>query len=146
MAAARQWSKATGSQGRQMETWGPIDFLGPDVTGATLGIIGFGRIGQGLAKRALGFDMHILYFDKKRLPEAEQKYCAQYADLNTLLRESDFVSIHTVLSEETYHLMDDSRLKMMKPSGIPINTHAGRWWIPSPTSRTPLGTIPCRPR
>jgi glyoxylate reductase len=107
------------------KTWGPIDFLGPDVTGATLGIIGFGRIGQGLAKRAQGFDMRTLYYDKKRLPEAERKYRAQYADLNTLLRESDFVSIHTVLSEETYHLMDDSRLKMMKPSGILINTARG---------------------
>jgi glyoxylate reductase len=107
------------------KTWGPIDFLGPDVTGATLGIVGFGRIGQGLAKRAQGFDMRILYYDKKRLPEAELTYRAHYADLNTLLRESDFVSIHTVLSEETYHLMDDSRLKMMKPCGILINTARG---------------------
>lgn len=107
------------------KTWGPIDFLGPDVTGATLGIIGFGRIGQGLAKRAQGFDMRILYYDKKRLPEAEHTYRAHYADLNTLLRESDFVSIHTVLSEETYHLMNDSRLKMMKPGGILINTARG---------------------
>lgn len=109
----------------EWKTWGPIDFLGPDVTGATLGIIGFGRIGQGLAKRAQGFDMRILYHDRKRLPDAGQKYGAQYADLNTLLRESDFVSIHTVLSEETHHLMDDSRLGMMKPGGILINTARG---------------------
>jgi len=107
------------------KTWGPIDFLGPDVTGATLGIVGFGRIGQGLAKRAQGFDMRILYFDKKRNPEAERKYRAQYADLKTLLGEADFVSLHTTLSRETYHLMDDARFKMMKPGGVLINTARG---------------------
>ena len=107
------------------KTWGPIDFLGPDITGATLGIVGFGRIGQGMAKRAQGFDMRILYFDTQRYPEAEEKYGAQYADMDTLLRESDFVTLHTVLSKETYHLMDDERLKRMKPSGILINTARG---------------------
>jgi len=106
-------------------TWGPIDFLGPDVTGATLGIIGFGRIGQGMAKRARGFDMRILYFDRRRHPESEQKYGAQYADLNTLLSESDFVSLHTDLSQDTYHFMDDARLKTMKPGSILINTARG---------------------
>ena len=107
------------------KTWGPIDFLGPDVTGATLGIVGFGRIGQGMAKRAQGFDMRLLYFDTQRNPEAEEKYGVQYADLDTLLRESDFVTLHTVLSQETYHLMDDERLKRMKPSGILINSARG---------------------
>src|SRR5512134_1297996 len=90
------------------KTWGPIDFLGPDISGATLGIVGFGRIGQGVAKRAQGFDMRILYYDTQRYPDAEQKYGAQYADMNTLLRESDFVSLHTVLSKDTFHLMDDT--------------------------------------
>jgi glyoxylate reductase len=107
------------------KTWGPIDFLGPDVTGATLGIVGFGRIGQGMARRAQGFDMRLLYFDRQRYPEAEEKYGAHYADLEVLLRESDFVTLHTVLSEETYHLMNDERLQMMKPSGILINTARG---------------------
>jgi len=107
------------------KTWGPIDFLGPDVTGATLGIIGFGRIGQGLAKRAQGFDMRILYFDRRRNPEAEMKYFAQYAELNTLLREADFVSLHTDLSQETYHFIDDVRFKLMKPSCVLINTARG---------------------
>ncbi len=107
------------------KTWGPIDFLGPDVTGATLGIVGFGRIGQGLAKRAQGFDMRLLYFDTQRYPEAEQKYGAQFVEMDTLLREADFVSLHTVLSKETYHLMDDARLKLMRPSGILINTSRG---------------------
>jgi glyoxylate reductase len=107
------------------KTWGPIDFLGPDVAGATLGVVGFGRIGQAMAKRAQGFDMRILYFNPRRNPEAEQKYGAQYADLNTLLRESDFVSLHTTLSQETYHLLDEARIKMMKPSGILINSSRG---------------------
>jgi len=126
MAAARwvvQGDRFT--RAGKWNTWGPIDFLGPDVTGATLGIIGFGRIGQGLAKRAQGFDMRILYFDRRRHPESEKKYNAQFVDLNTLLSESDFVSLHTDLSQETHHLIDDERLKTMKPSGILINTARG---------------------
>jgi len=126
MAAARRVVEGDKfTRAGEWKTWGPIDFLGPDVTGATLGIVGFGRIGQGLAKRAQGFDMRLLYFDVQRYPEAEQKYGARFAELDTLLRESDFVSLHTVLSTETYHLMDDVRLKLMKPSGILINTSRG---------------------
>jgi glyoxylate reductase len=126
MAAARRVVEGDKfTRAGRWKTWGPIDFLGPDVTGATLGIIGFGRIGQGMAKRAQGFDMRLLYFDTQRYPEAEQKYGAQYVDMNTLLREADFVTLHTVLSAETYHLMDDERLQMMKPSGILINTSRG---------------------
>ena len=126
MAAARRIVEGDKfTRAGKWKTWGPIDFLGPDISGATLGIIGFGRIGQGMAKRAQGFDMRILYFDRKRHPDAEQRYGAQYVDLDTLLRESDFVSLHTVLSEETYHLMNDARLRMMKPGGILINTARG---------------------
>ena len=126
MAAARRVVEGDKfTRAGEWKTWGPIDFLGPDVTGATLGIVGFGRIGQGLAKRAQGFDMRILYFDRQRNPEAEQKYGAQFVELETLLRESEFVSLHTVLSPETYHLMDDVRLGQMKRSGILINTSRG---------------------
>ena len=107
------------------QTWGPIDFLGPDVTGATLGIVGFGRIGKALAKRAQGFDMRVLYFDKRRHSESAKELHAQYAELNTLLREADFVSLHTSLSEDTYHLIDDERLGLMKPGSILINTARG---------------------
>ena len=109
----------------QWKTWGPIDFLGPDVSGATLGIVGFGRIGQAVAKRAQGFDMRVLYYDVQRYPDAEKTLHAQYADLNTVLREADFVSIHTVLSKETYHYIDDTKLKLMKPSAVLINTSRG---------------------
>jgi glyoxylate reductase len=126
MAAARRVVEGDKfTRAGKWKTWGPVDFLGPDVTGATLGIIGFGRIGQGLAKRAQGFDMRILYFDPQRHPEAEQTYGAQFVELNTLLRESDFVSLHTTLTLDTYHLMDAARLRMMKPGGILINTARG---------------------
>ncbi len=126
MAAARRVAEGDRfTRAGKWKTWGPIDFLGPDITGATLGIIGFGRIGRGMAKRAQGFDMRILYYDRRHHSEAEQKYGAQFVDLDTLLSESDFVSLHTVLSEETYHLIDDAHLKTMKPSGILINTARG---------------------
>jgi glyoxylate reductase len=127
MAAARRVVESDKfTRAGKWKTWGPIDFLGPDITGATLGIIGFGRIGQGLAKRAQGFGMRILYFSKNRHPEAEQACGAQYVDLDALLRESDFVSLHTTLSPETHHLIDDARLKKMKPGGILINTARGQ--------------------
>jgi glyoxylate reductase len=126
MAAARRVVEGDKfTRAGKWKTWGPIDFLGPDIAGATLGIIGLGRIGQGMARRAQGFDMRILYFSRRRKPEAEQKYGAQYVDLDTLLREADFVSLHTDLSRETYHFMDDARLKKMKRSGILINTARG---------------------
>jgi glyoxylate reductase len=126
MAAARRVVEGDKfARAGKWRTWGPIDFLGPDVTGATLGIIGLGRIGRGLAKRAQGFDMRVLYFDRHRCPDAEQKFSAQYSDLNPLLQESDFVSLHTDLSQETYHLMDDSRFKRMKREAILINTARG---------------------
>lgn len=126
MAAARRVVEGDKfTRAGKWKTWGPIDFLGPDITGATLGIVGFGRIGQALAKRAQGFDMRILYFSRRRHPDAEQRYGAQYADLDVLLRDSDFVSLHTGLSQETYHLISDARLAMMKPSAVLINTARG---------------------
>jgi glyoxylate reductase len=107
------------------KTWGPIDFIGPDVNGATLGIIGFGRIGQAVARRAQGFNMRVLYFSRTRRKTAEEKYGAQFVELDVLLRESDFVSLHTDLSAQTLHLINDDRLKLMKPSSILINTARG---------------------
>jgi glyoxylate reductase len=126
MSAARRVAEGDKfTRAGKWKTWGPIDFLGPDVTGATLGIVGFGRIGQGLAKRAMGFDMRILYHDLQRYPEAEQTYGARFADLETLLRESDFVSLHPNLSPQTHHLLNDERLGWMKKSAILINTSRG---------------------
>jgi glyoxylate reductase len=126
MAAARRVLEGdTFTRSGKWKTWGPIDFLGPDITGATLGIVGFGRIGQGMARRAQGFDMRVLYSARRRHSEAEQRCRAECVDLNTLLREADFVSLHTDLSSDTYHLIDDARLKMMKPGAILINTARG---------------------
>ncbi|MCG8351566.1 MAG: D-glycerate dehydrogenase [Chloroflexales bacterium] len=106
----------------QWKTWGPSILLGPDVTGATLGIIGYGRIGQALAKRASGFDMRILYYDPMVVDPAVP---GTAVDLETLLRESDFVSLHTVLNEQTRHLINRDTLALMKPNAILVNTSRG---------------------
>jgi glyoxylate reductase len=102
-------------------TWSPTLLLGVDLTGATLGIIGFGRIGQAVAKRAQGFDMRVLYYS----PNAKPAYDAQLVDLDTLLRESDFVSIHVPLKEETRHLVNEEFLAKMKSTAILVNTARG---------------------
>ncbi len=109
----------------QWKMWSPTLMLGTEVTGATLGIVGFGRIGQAVAKRARGFDMRILYHSRTRRPELEASLGVQYADFETLLRESDFVSIHTPLSAETRHLFGEAQFKSMKPTAILINTARG---------------------
>ena len=103
------------------KTWGPSLLLGPDVHGATLGLIGFGRIGQAMARRARGFDMRVLYCDPSA-PPAEPGLNATPADLETVLSESDFVSLHTPLTPETRGLMNRERLARMKPTAILINT------------------------
>ncbi|RME49814.1 MAG: D-glycerate dehydrogenase, partial [Caldilineae bacterium] len=105
----------------------PSLLLGQDVTGATLGIIGFGRIGRGMAKRAQGFDMRVLFYDEY-VPADDpfaQEIGAEAVDMDTLLRESDFVSVHTPLTEETYHLIDAAALAKMKSTAILINTARG---------------------
>ena len=107
--------------------WHPKMLLGFQVSGATLGIIGMGRIGRAVAKRARGFGMRILYYDKKRLPEeVERELCAQYADLETLLRESDVVTLHTPLTKETYHMIGERELRLMKPTAYLVNTSRGK--------------------
>ena len=99
---------------------------GAAVTGKTLGLIGFGRIGQALARRARGFDMTIIYADPRRLPPAEEeKLGAGYRSFADLLREADFVSLHPQLSPETRHLMSDRQFALMKPSAFVINTSRG---------------------
>lgn len=100
--------------------------LGHNVHGKTLGIIGLGRIGQCMARRARGFDMKILYSNRKRLPQnKELELGVQYAELEALLQESDFVSIHCPLNSETHHLIGDRQLSLMKPGSILINTARG---------------------
>lgn len=106
--------------------WEPMLLLGTDVHGATLGIVGFGRIGQAMARRALGFNMKVLYYDNARVPEqVEKELKAAYVDLPTLLRESDFVSLHVPLTRETHHLIGEKELRMMKKGAYLINTARG---------------------
>ncbi len=127
MAAARRIVEADSyTRAGKWKTWGPTLLLGQDIAGATLGIVGFGRIGREMAKRARGFDMRVLY--TSRHPDGEPSAAelgAEHVDLDTLLGESDFVSIHTPLTAETRHLIDAGALAKMKPSAILINTARG---------------------
>ncbi|MBE3593048.1 MAG: D-glycerate dehydrogenase [Thermoanaerobacter sp.] len=109
----------------KFQGWAPMLFLGKGVTGKTLGIIGAGRIGQAFGKMAKGFDMKILYTARSPKKEFEEETGAQYVNLDTLLKESDFVSIHVPLTPETRHLIGEKELKLMKKSAILINTGRG---------------------
>ncbi|MGC8971388.1 MAG: 2-hydroxyacid dehydrogenase [bacterium] len=108
------------------EGWAPMLFLGQDVYGKTLGIVGMGRIGQAVARRAKGFNMKVLYNDIRRIPEElEKELNATFVSLDELLEQSDFVSLHTYLSPETYHLINEERLRKMKKTAYLINTSRG---------------------
>jgi len=106
--------------------WGPLMMLGQDVHHATVGIVGFGRIGQALARRARGFAMRVLYHDTDRpTAQVEQELGVEYRDLEDLLRESDFVSVHVSLTPQTRHLINAGRLTLMKPTAVLVNTSRG---------------------
>ncbi len=105
--------------------WGPDVLTGMDVYGATLGLIGMGRIGRAMARRARGFSMRVIYHNRRRDAAAEAEFGVEYASLESLLQESDFVSLHLNYSPEAYHLIDAARLQLMKPSAILINTARG---------------------
>lgn len=107
------------------KTWGLTLLLGQEIYGRTLGLIGLGRIGQAVAKRAQGFNMKILYTDQMRMKEAERELGAEYRSLEELLRESDFVSLHVNLNNETRGLIGPHEFDIMKPSAILINTARG---------------------
>jgi len=107
------------------KTWGPMLLMGQDVYGATLGIIGLGRIGAAVAKRATGFDMRILYYDVRRREDLESEWGLEYVDLDTLLQKSDFVTIHTVLIPETHHLIGERELQLMKETAVLVNAARG---------------------
>jgi glyoxylate reductase len=112
-------------QGR-WKTWGPLLLLGTDISGATLGIVGFGRIGQAVARRAAGFGMTVLYHDVAPLADALTKPLgATFVPLDDLFARSDFVSLHTNLTAETRHLVNEARLRTMKPTAVLVNTSRG---------------------
>jgi len=110
----------------QFKGWAPLLFLGGDVYGKTLGIIGAGRIGTAVAKRAAGFNMKVLYTDNGINETIERAVSAKKVDLESLLRESDFVSVHTPLLPETKNLIGESELKIMKKTAYLINTARGQ--------------------
>lgn len=126
LAAARRISEAERyTRANKWKTWGLTVLLGQDVFGATLGLIGLGRIGAAMAKRARGFEMRVLYTDPTRRLDLEQQLGIAYADLDTLVRQADFVSIHTPLTETTRHLINADVLRRMKKSALLINTARG---------------------
>jgi glyoxylate reductase len=127
MAAARRLPEGDRYvRGGHWRTWGPMLLMGPDVHGATLGIVGFGRIGQAVARRAMGFGMRIVYHDLQQAsPALEAEYGATFMTLDGLLPQADFVTLHVNLSEETRGLMNAERLGWMKPSAVLVNTSRG---------------------
>ena len=126
MAAARRVTESERFVRRgDWETWHPLHFLGQDIHSATIGIIGMGRIGYEVAKRAQGFGMKILYYDTNRRKDLEEKINIKFVDLDTVLTDSDFVSLHTVLSEETFHLIGENEFKKMKKTSVLVNAARG---------------------
>jgi glyoxylate reductase len=107
------------------EAWGPMQLTGPDVWGKKLGVVGFGRIGQAVARRARGFDMEVLYHDQYRNESAEKETGAQYLELDELLRTCDFISVHTPLTPETRHLIGQGELDLMQPTSVLVNSSRG---------------------
>src|SRR5438874_7299285 len=127
MAAARRVAEGDRFlRSRAPWIWGPLMMLGVDVHHKTLGVVGFGRIGQALARRARGFGMQVIYHDVYRPPaEVERELEAGYRDLDELLQEADFISLHTNLTPETRHLINEERLAKMKPTAVIVNTSRG---------------------
>jgi glyoxylate reductase len=108
------------------KTWEPIGHLGQDLAEKTLGIVGMGRIGYAMAKRChAGWDMKILYHDVYRSEKAEKDFAAKQVDFDTLLRESDFISVHTDLNEKTRHMFAAEQFKKMKPTAVFVNSARG---------------------
>jgi len=127
MAAARRVVEADSfTRSGRFRGWAIDMMLGQDVFGATLGIVGVGRIGRGVAHRAKGFNMRVLYYDPLPLPrEAEEQLGATRVDLNRLIAESDFISIHVPLTQETLHLISTAQFNAMKRNAILVNTSRG---------------------
>ncbi|CAN5237670.1 glyoxylate reductase [soil metagenome] len=126
LAAARRFGAAERFiRAGRYRGWTPFLFLGNDVHGATLGIVGMGRIGGAVARRARGFDMRIVYTDARRNEDAEREHGAEFVTFDELLARSDFVSLHTPLLPETHHLIDAAALGKMKRTAVLVNTSRG---------------------
>ncbi len=126
LAAARRLPEASAdARDGKWKTWAPAGWLGADLNGATLGIVGMGRIGSAVARRAAGFGLKILYSDTVSHPEIESLANARRVELPELLRESDLISLHTPLTPDTRGLIKEQQLRMMKPKAILVNTSRG---------------------
>jgi glyoxylate reductase len=126
LAAARRLPEAMRVVAEdRWRAWSPMFLTGQDVHGSTLGIVGLGRIGEAVARRARGFGMRILYYSRSRSEDAEARTGAEYRDLDSLLRDSDFVSVHLPLTKETFHLIGERELGLMKPTAVLVNTARG---------------------
>ena len=127
MAAARRIPEGNRFlRSRTPWIWGPEMMLGQDVHSKVLGIVGFGRIGKSVARRGGGFGMRVIYFDVARPPaEAERELGAEYRELDQLLAEADFISVHVALTPETRHLFGAEEFKQMKPTAVIVNTSRG---------------------
>jgi glyoxylate reductase len=126
LAAARRIpeSMAYVREGR-WQTWGPLLLLGQEVSGATIGIVGLGRIGKEVAKRARGFDMRVLAYDPYEDSAFAEEYGVTYVPLDQLLAESDYVTLHVALTPESRHLIGTKQLQRMKPTAILVNASRG---------------------
>ena len=118
---SERWVRAGGWE----MSFHPMYWLGAEVNGTTLGIVGLGQIGLEMAKRGLGFDMRVIYHSRTRKPELEEKYSLEYVPPQDLLSESDFVSLHIPLTPETRHFISEPELRMMKSTAILINLARG---------------------
>jgi glyoxylate reductase len=127
LAVARRIAEADRyvRSGKWIHAWGLKMFLGSDVHGKTLGIIGLGRIGRAMAKRAKGFGVSVIYYDVNRNIDSERDLGITYAEMEHLLKEADFVTIHVPLEKETHHLIGARELSMMKRDAYLINTSRG---------------------
>lgn len=126
LATARRLTEAERFvRGGRWKIWQPDMLLGVDVHGATLGIVGMGRIGRAVARRARGFDMRVLYSNRRRDEAAEAELGAEYRSFDDLLRESDFISIHAPLTDETRKMFGAEQFRLMKKSAILVNTSRG---------------------
>jgi glyoxylate reductase len=126
MAAARRIVEGDSfARSGEWKAWGLQMLLGNDVFGKSLGIVGFGRIGQAVARRAMGFNMKIQYYDSQPVPPEAVPPGVQAVSLDQLLSTSDFISVHVPLLPETTHLLNDKTFAMMKPNCVVVNTARG---------------------
>jgi lactate dehydrogenase-like 2-hydroxyacid dehydrogenase len=126
LAVARRIAEAdTFVRDGKWKGWAPLFFIGLDVDGRTLGIAGLGRIGRNVARKAAAFGMKIIYSDVQRDPAFEKSLGARFVDKATLLKESDFLSLHVPLNADTRHYIGENELKAMKPTAVLINASRG---------------------